>query len=380
MFTPPYLRSLAVPLAIRARSTRGLRPAFTLLELLIVVSIIGLLLSILLPALKRAREQARQAVCTSRLKSIATASLVYATGDAQEQCVPIHPGVPMLQGDRGAHEWGGKSGGGLPVSGTDPVESVWGTAYGRGPASRPLNSLVCKSGFVDFVNDPGPGQGHWLSDFQLELPLFRCPNDRGYTGHHYQSWKQSGLTSYDHFGNSYAANAFWAGSPRSMLSGAPRPIVTMSPFLSPVSRVGNPAKTIYFVENAGRFGWHVNYWWAGSLPESAAGPYPLVKVPFANTIRGWHGRLFHFTASFVDGHAATVAMRGHQDPAPRLSRYPGRPWLQFESGFPNDEVAYQYWRPGIIRSPDWQIDMLPSAPTMTHVPANLSGEIVDPIE
>jgi prepilin-type N-terminal cleavage/methylation domain-containing protein len=44
------------------------RPAFTLIEMLVVVGIIALLVAILMPSLARAREQARAAACLSNLK------------------------------------------------------------------------------------------------------------------------------------------------------------------------------------------------------------------------------------------------------------------------------------------------------------------------
>ncbi|OGV50324.1 MAG: hypothetical protein A2017_15260 [Lentisphaerae bacterium GWF2_44_16] len=54
-----------------------IRTAFTLLELLIVISIIAILAAMLLPSLKSARDSAKKIVCAGRLKEIGAASTMY---------------------------------------------------------------------------------------------------------------------------------------------------------------------------------------------------------------------------------------------------------------------------------------------------------------
>jgi prepilin-type N-terminal cleavage/methylation domain-containing protein/prepilin-type processing-associated H-X9-DG protein len=73
--------------------TTGTPSAFTLVELLVVISVIALLMALLLPALQSARNQARKVMCRSNLHQFGNVLLMYA--EDNEGHIP-HGNAPAL--------------------------------------------------------------------------------------------------------------------------------------------------------------------------------------------------------------------------------------------------------------------------------------------
>jgi prepilin-type N-terminal cleavage/methylation domain-containing protein len=142
----------------RQPKTGPLPQGFTLIELLVVVAIMALLLSVLLPALGRARSLARRAACQGSLRQIALAWQMYFEASQGR----------FLQGQNVNHYFGGWQGQGSS-------------------AARPLNR---------YVGLPGQGSG------AAEAEVFRCPADRG---------GRYAPLAYNYFGNSYQTNLILIG-------------------------------------------------------------------------------------------------------------------------------------------------------------------------
>ena len=91
-----HSRALSLPGAVFKRRVRG-NPAsrnggFTLVELLVVISVIAVLMGILLPTLRRAREQARQLSCGSKVRQHVLAMIMYADQANNRLPLPEHGG------------------------------------------------------------------------------------------------------------------------------------------------------------------------------------------------------------------------------------------------------------------------------------------------
>jgi prepilin-type N-terminal cleavage/methylation domain-containing protein/prepilin-type processing-associated H-X9-DG protein len=124
--------------------------AFTLIELLVVISIIALLLSILMPALGRAKEQAHRIVCASNQKQTLVAIETYACN--------YDGWYPVI--NEGVTAYAGPPGGWLPAS-NDGVNSADALA-GKADSPPDWKGIDGTLVVTKFIKSPA---------------LFQCPSD-----------------------------------------------------------------------------------------------------------------------------------------------------------------------------------------------------------
>ncbi len=347
--------------SVRPRPAK--RRALTLVETAVTLVTLAVLAACLLPAMAGVVRDSKEGRCLSNLGQIGHASLLYAAEDPNGWAIPAHA-LQFAQDPEdpayiGAYEWGGKSGAGRPgfVEGPSEGDYAWitskfGTKAGFGPASRALNHILYPQEFPDYLHPFYDRDGAW-SDTQLELDVYRCPSDTGYTGAHCPDFASDGRTSYDHFGNSYAANVFMVGS-----SGGPQAgmMKSNSPYLRPISRVPNPRNTLAYQENNSRWAWAV----AEENPDCS-----WIGQGVPGSVGSWHGKDWTFGATFVDGHADWIYMRGYRNP--RVHQ---------------DQSLQEQHRCIIIRGDGWQKDTLPAPLVLTglHYPGSGRPSYEDCVE
>ncbi|HEV2394420.1 MAG TPA: type II secretion system protein [Verrucomicrobiae bacterium] len=119
--------------------------AFTLLELLVVIGIIGILAALLLPALAHSKAGAQRVKCLSNLKQFGLAFDLYA-GDHEDSVLPNRDGQNVLLGQTWVEGWEGLPGPDctnilyLEQSLLGPylkTAAVWDPFAGRRAATRP---------------------------------------------------------------------------------------------------------------------------------------------------------------------------------------------------------------------------------------------------
>jgi prepilin-type N-terminal cleavage/methylation domain-containing protein/prepilin-type processing-associated H-X9-DG protein len=171
------------------------RFGFTLVELLVVITIIGMLVALLLPAVQAVRENARQTQCLNNIKQISLAAVAHDTSKGQ------FPGYSQFI-KRAKSEWAviGYDGQadkftvGTRIE-TTPTPSSLKTVSGFSWATILLPRLERTDIWDQIMQPPVDGNGAKLPVLIPPIELFVCPSDQ-------EAASLSGLA-----GLSYSANS-----------------------------------------------------------------------------------------------------------------------------------------------------------------------------
>lgn len=168
----------------------SIRAAFTLVELLVVIAIIGMLVTLLLPAVQAAREAARKTQCTNNLRQLALAFQTHHDSIGYFPLSQIGSGEADSHGGcrSGMYSWHARI---LPYIEEKPLfDSI---DFGRNMSDS------CTSGEDGTISQLHPN----ALAAATEVAVFLCPSD-GVTGSNSVVMGASNPAS-----DNYAANAGW---------------------------------------------------------------------------------------------------------------------------------------------------------------------------
>jgi prepilin-type N-terminal cleavage/methylation domain-containing protein len=190
---------------------------FTLIELLVVVAIVGILASMLMPALSKARDKARETACRNNMKQIGLAEFMYA--DENDDLIPHH--------NRGGNA-------------------------GQACANREIIGGVYKNWMPGYA--PAKPLNAYLNE---ESPVWACPSDPPGDGAiHAPNPTNSSQSYYTTTGSSYGHNPWLASNDLVKLSGSTAPSKFIMWVELPAHDVcANNARASSWTEN-GRWAFH----------------------------------------------------------------------------------------------------------------------------
>lgn len=281
--------------------------AFTLIELLVVVAIIALLISILLPTLSRAKEQARISLCLSNQRSIVQAAIQYVMD--KKSIVFAFPWGYVPTGAQSGYNFNLATefiwGGGVP----DRRRVDWDPEMGQNPMDynpdiyitrpifRPLNKYFDAKVSWDHPDRWGVDRAP-RRNIPMDLPeYFKCPSDTSAavpmagasTDPTYSP--ESISRTWEFWGTSYPINWYWGNFFRS------GDIVTnmnrYAGWILGQKTDKGAAEWILFYEN------QMNFAMESAVPHGAES----LRVEQPRRVTGWHRQDAMHAAAFFDGHA-----------------------------------------------------------------------------